>query len=253
MRYVLMGLALCGGLSGVAQAVAAPASDQATPVADRQAAALQLAKLMMPRELLIEAEMRNFDVYFRQSVLGEMSVAEFEGDYPGLLDAFVAAARPLVQKTLVNGLPHVESQLADLFLAKLTDTEISELSEFYRSPEGHSILRSMSDATDAGAVYRRVSEDPDSQMTTGQVSSQVKSAAVKATKTMSDADRAALLDFMKRPVFVRFAGLQPALRKIMADAHNRKDPEFEAEVNETLAAAAAEHMKKIDAERAAKK
>ena len=227
------------------QATSAPA--QAQPSANQShAEALKLAKLMAPRDLMIEAEMSQFDQHFKRSILNGRTQEEADGDYPGLIDALVKAARPLVERYTERAVAEMQSSVAELIETRLQADEIAELTQFYESPTGQHVLRSMADSVDASAIYEQAVEQPDEPVTRTQVTAQIRAAATAAAEKYSDADQAALIEFMKRPVFAKLAGIQPALRQMMADLHNRTDPEFEAEVSEVLASAMSAHMVKVD-------
>ena len=232
----------------------APSGAVASPPAQAQAAisgeAARLAALMAPREVLIDGEMRQFDLHFRNSLLNGKSIEEADGDYPGLTDAIVTAARPLVAKAADRSLTEMHAKVARLIQGKLTPAEITELQKFYTSGVGSTIVRGMIESADAGDIYKQAVEDPDAPVTDRQISAQIRSAATKATGNLSDADRLALLEFMKQPVFPKLAGMQVAIRQIAVEAHNRSDPELEAEMDEVFAEAMAVHMRKLDAKKA---
>jgi hypothetical protein len=211
--------------------------------------ALQLAELMAPRDVMLAGELRQFDLHFRQTILNGRTVEEVDGEYPGLTDAIVAAARPLVVKAAGRALDEIYPKVGQVIQARLTGDEIAQLQTFYRTGAGRTIVRGMAATADAGAIYKQAVEQPDAPVTEQQVASHIRSAAAKASENFSDADKSALLEFMKMPVFPKLAGMQPSIRQIVADAHNRKDPELEAVMDETLAEAASAHMRRVDAKR----
>lgn len=215
---------------------AAPAAAEAPVRAD----ALALAEAMVPKDLFVKSELRQFDLNFKSTILAGKTEKQADRNYPGLTNAVVAAVRPLVAKSSARSLPILHEKIARLAQERLSSAETAELTAFYRSPTGRKALRFMAQSTDGGAAYKSAAENPAAR------SAYKRQAAEKAARELSPADQMVLTEFMKRPVFAKLARMQPQVRQMQAEFHNRQDPVFKARMAETVAAAMAEHVKEID-------
>lgn len=236
MRLVQwLGAAIAGLLMASIPLQAAPPGAAEAPV---RADALALAQAMVPEDLFVKSELRQFDLNFKSTLLAGKSQKQADGNYPGLTDAVVAAVRPLVAKSSARSLPILHEKIARLAQDRLSPAETAELTTFYRSPTGRKALRFMSQSTDGGTAYR--SATPEAR------SAYRRQAAEKAAREFSPADQVVLNQFMRRPVFAKLARMQPQVRQMQAEFHNRQDPVFKARMADTVAAAMAEHVKAID-------
>ena len=203
---------------------------------------------MAPTDLMTASELREFDLHFKKAVLAGKTEAEVDGEYPGLTDAIVSAARPLVVTAMKRSMPELHKAVARVVQERLTQPQTAELITFYESPTGQSIMQAMAASTDAGDIYKRAVEREGEPITGREIAAQSRKAAEKATKTLTKAQEAEMIEWMKRPVFAKLAGVQAMVRQVLVDFHNKEDPELNANLEEALAAAAAAHMTKVDAQ-----
>lgn len=240
MRKILVaGTALFAALSPCMSAVAQSATATES-LAPSQVG--ELARLMSPRALLIETELREFDKNFVPTLRANEHMKPLEGEYPGIFETMHAATRPLVAKAMEKAVDKLHSKTAALFAESMTSAEIADLIAFYRSPAGQNVLTQMAAAIDASKLYEQALDDPEREITSADISDQTKSTAARAMKNYSTADQAELVKFMGRPAFWKLAKLQPRIREIMAETFNAPDPEIDAEMEAVMMATAERYM-----------
>jgi len=233
---------LAGVLPLAAPASAAPA---VAPATQPSAEALALARLMAPRQVMIDGEVRQFDINFSKTLLSREEVAAAEAKYPGLVAAMAEASRPLLIRQTGGRLDRLYPRVAGLIQAELTPAEIAELTSFFGSPAGRNILEKMAQSVDASPVYEQAAKD--GQVTEDAVKVQQWMTAMNAVGKFSDADRAALADLRKRPVFAKLSQLQTKFRTMMIETMGGSDPAYEKEIEAAMSAAVAAHLEKLGA------
>ncbi len=238
-KFVALGLALV-----IAAPVAAMAPANAAPqTAQPQAAeAIALARLMSPRDLLVEMEVREFDKHFVSSLRSDPEMKSLDDEYPGVFEAMHKASRGLVSQAMGRSVDQIHLSVAKLIENSFTPADIAELSDFYRSPVGQKTIRQMAESADAGQVYRRAVEEPEFKLTGEQVAAQVHDNARKAVQTFSPEEQMEMMLFMAKPSFGKLAKAQPQIQKILADEFNAPDPEFDRQVEQAMAAAIEQHI-----------
>ena len=244
-RFACWGLALTLAFPASADISAAvPATS--TTVTKPFAEALELARLMAPRQLMIDGELRQFDLNFPRTLLQNKEVAAVEARYPGLIEAMAKACRPLLGQQVGERLDRLYPQLAATIQADLSQSEIAELKAFFGSPEGQSILKKTADSVDAGPVYDSAAKD--GQVSEEAMKAQQWIATLSAVGKYSEADRAALMSLKERPVFAKLAAVQQELRKMVVDAMRAPDPAYEKQTNDAMSAAVANHIETLNAQ-----
>ena len=96
-KFVALGLALMTAAPVAAMAPANAAPQTAQPQA---AEAIALARLMSPRDLLVEMEVREFDKHFVSSLRSDPEMKSLDDEYPGVFEAMHKASRGLVSQAM---------------------------------------------------------------------------------------------------------------------------------------------------------
>src|SRR5689334_8974069 len=133
LKFVALGLALISA-APIAAAAPAAAAPQEAPAATAQA--IELARLMSPRDLLVDMEVREYDKHFVPSLRSDPEMKSLDDQYPGLLDAMHQASRGLVAEAMGRSVGKVQASVAKLVESSFTPADIVELINFYRSPIG---------------------------------------------------------------------------------------------------------------------
>lgn len=235
-------------LLGVALVAAAPVpaitvTDADRPVAAAPAAdAIALARLMSPRDLLVDMEVREFDKHFVPSLASDPDMKSLNNDYPGLFEAMHKASRGLVAEAMAKSVDQIHLSVARLIQNSFTPADIVELSNFYRSPIGQKTIQQMAASADATQVYQRAMEEREFKLTQDQIAAQVHDNAKKAAQSFTPEEQTQMMLFMAKPSFGKLAKVQPQIQKILADEFNAPDPEFDEQVEEAMGAAIEKHI-----------
>ena len=238
-KLVLLGLALVAAAPVPAMALA----DADRPVAAAPAAdAIALARLMSPRDLLVDMEVREFDKHFVPSLASDPDMKSLEDDYPGLFEAMHKASRELVAEAMAKSVDQIHLSVGRLIENSFAPADIVELSNFYRSPIGRKTIQQMAASADATQVYQRAVEEKEFKLTEEQIDAQVRANAQKAVQSFTPEEQTQMMLFMAKPSFGKLAKVQPQIQKILADEFNAPDPEFDKQVEEAMGAAIEKHI-----------
>ena len=242
-RMVLLGLALVL----VAPIPAMALSDADRPAATASSAdAVALARLMSPRDLLVDMEVREFDKHFVSSLKSDPDMKSLDDDYPGLFEAMHKASRGLVAEATGRSVDQVHVGLSKLIEASFTQADIVELLNFYRSPIGQKTMHQMAASADASKVYQRAMEDREFKLTGDEIDAQGHDTARKAVQSFTPEEQTQMMLFMAKPSFGKLAKVQPQIQKMLADEFNAPDPEFDKRVEEAMAEAIEQHIESFD-------
>lgn len=230
---------------GAAFLIAPPASAIALDDASTQATATQaieLARLMSPRDLLVDMEVREFDKHFVPSLRSDPELKSLEDEYPGLFEAMHKASRGLVVEATGRSAGKIHAAVAKVIEASFTAADIAELANFYRSPVGLKTLQQMAASADAGQVYQDAVSKTEFKLTEAQIAAQIHDSARKAAQTFTPEEQTEMMLFMAKPSFGKLAKAQPQIQKILADEFNAPDPEFDRQVEQAMGAAIEQHI-----------
>lgn len=238
-KFVALGLALVAPapVAAIAPANAAPQTAQA-----EAADAIALARLMSPRALLVDMEVREFDKHFVSSLRSDPEMKSLDDEYPGVFEAMHKASRGLVSQEMGRSVDQIHLAVAKLIESSFTPADIVELSDFYRSPVGQKTIRQMAASADAGQVYSQAVKEREFKLTEEQVAAQVHDNAKKAVQNFTPEEQMEMMLFMAKPSFGKLAKAQPRIQKILADEFNAPDPEFDRQVEQAMAAAIERHI-----------
>jgi hypothetical protein len=204
--------------------------------------AIALARLMSPRELLVDMEVREFDKHFVASLRSDPELKSMDDEYPGLLEAMHKASRGLVSQAMGRSVDQIHLSVAKLIEASFTPADIADLSDFYRSPVGQKTIRQMAASADASQLYSQAVEAREFKLTEDQIAAQVHDNARKAVQTFTPEEQTEMMLFMARPSFGKLARAQPQIQKILAEEFNAPDPEFDRQVEQAMGAAIERHI-----------
>jgi hypothetical protein len=206
--------------------------------------ALALAKLMAPRDLRIEGELRQFDLNFSKALVQNADVKAIEDKYPGSVDAMGKAVRPLLAEETGRIADASYPQIAQILANELTGAEIAELTAYYGSPAGRNLLRSLVQSMDGASIYGEALKNG-GKVSDESANAETFIAAFKATGQLSPADFEALRALRERPVWPKLQAVQPKIQKIIKDATDAPDPAYEKHVEEVMAAAIQAHIQSL--------
>lgn len=237
--FLAIGLALIAAapISAMAPADAIPQTAQPTATQ-----AIELARLMSPRDLLVDMEVREFDKHFVSSLRSDPEMKSLDDQYPGLFEAMHKVSRDLVAEAMGRSAGKIHATVAKLIESSFTPADIAELSDFYRSPIGQKTIRQMAASADASRIYQQAIKDPEFNLTGDQIAAQVHENAQKAVQNFTSEEQTEMMLFMAKTSFGKLAKAQPQIQKILADEFNAPDPEFDRQVELAMGAAIEQHI-----------
>ena len=239
LRFVALGLALISA-SSMGAATQSDASPKATVAKANQS--IELARLMSPRDLLVDMELREFDKHFVSSLSADRELKSLDDQYPGLFAAMHKASRGLVAEATSRSAEKIHAAVAKIIEASFTPADIVELTDFYRSPVGLKTVQQMAASADAGQVYQQAVSESDYKLTEEKVAAEIAKSARKAVQTFTPEEQTEMMLFMAKPSFGKLAKAQPQIQKILADEFNAPDPAFDRRVEQAMSAAIEQHI-----------
>ena len=241
MRRILLGAILAATTAAFAEAQPGRIATQ-TQSSEVSAEAFALAKLMSPRDLRIETELKQFDLNFRRAVLQQAEIQKVEADNPGVVDAMAKAARPLIAEQAGRVADRTYPAVAQLLAREFTKEDIAELTTYYASPAGQRLLRHVTDSMDTSDQYAAAAQGK-TVASDEAASAQTFIASMKAMGQISESDWQELKKVSERPAFAKLHALQPRLTKLVLDSANAPDPDYDKRIEEVMAAAVEAHVK----------
>lgn len=123
--------------------------------------AAEFAGLYVPEALVRDLAIREFKKNFRTSFTGNPDNARLESQYPGSLEAGMAAGVTAFGKLFDNMLPRLRSEVAAAAVQKLTVADLTTINAFYRTPLGQKTQVLVGQSVDTTALAERARTDPE--------------------------------------------------------------------------------------------
>lgn len=209
------------------------------------------AKLALGREI---AELLNggevsriqYDKLFTETMpksLGDNPVfRQLEGQYPGLIAYIIAAVRPMIEKAMNDRAPLLYDRMATIYATNLTEPELHEMLDFYRSPAGIWLVHQVASGMDMSALFNRAMADPNTRIVPGDFTSAQQGALATSLPTMPAEHRAALMQLGTRPVMLKLLQVNPLLTAAAAAWGNETPVELQQQVGQAMAEAAKRYV-----------
>jgi hypothetical protein len=205
-------------------------------------AAYTLAQELRDEKSVIFETARAFETDSIALVLQNPELAEIEKQFPGAVEHMFHAARPELERYIVDSLPDLWTALATLLSAELTSAEIEMARDYYSSPAGRRFKASMLRNYDISQEIAPLVKDIDAKLDPSVIRRGIQGGVGDTIAEMSAADRAALLRFAGTSAFRKIKALNTRLLQISADWGNAPAPEFEARLEKIMAAALDEFL-----------
>ena len=235
---ILLGAASMLAASLSSSGAAAPPTQGAKPATAAPAAlsenALRLSRLVNSSDKMLELGMRGFEGGIQAELKRKPEEAAIYARNPGLLDAILAAARPVMRKHLLAVIPQHQQRFAGFYAGNFTPEEIDQLIAFYSSPTGAKVIDAMYAGMDVGKIVAAAGTTPESPLTARQVGEFNNSAAATLPDKFDAEDWKAMFIFAASPVRAKLQRLSPALNQLVADVENEPDPAFDADLDKAI-------------------
>lgn len=165
-----------------------------------------------------------------------------EATYPGLFDAMIDAARPVIMRQNMEIQEEFRPRFAAALAEKLSDSEARIIAGFYRSPIGRKLMTSMSANMDSRASIEGFAKTGEIDM--GDFQSDVDSSSAKTVNGLSESDLMELGRlYTEQPALMKLTTLQPAMVPVRAAMEKAgATPERQQEISAVIETAAQKHI-----------
>lgn len=209
-----------------------------TNVADstRHALAMDLARTLNPEAQVVGAlSGDNYIESLRQGLLREDVFRVLEEEHPGIARYMIDKGLPILLDYLRSLLPALWSDIAGVYVRRLSEAEIQQTLTFFRTPTGTKMVRLVNENVSFDAIVTEsVNNRP---ITADTLDSTVTQAAKRARAEFSAAETAQIVVFMLSPTGRKLKMLQLELSAVMVNFANHKpSPEIEARMGEAFIA-----------------
>lgn len=229
-----LGLFIAIALSGAA---AFPAFAFVAPQAEaslHRERALALSKLLQPRDVMLQALVGVVEKDVPAALARDPAAALMEHEYPGIIDAMMAAALPEITGPFEANLPSLWDRFADLYQERMTIDEIDAAYRFYSSPTGQKVVRTMHQSLDTRAILDDAMAGDSTAVSSEAIEQAQTGALAQFIATMTSEDRAALEALAKSPMIGKLQELGPEVQRLTMEFLNRPDPDGEARVQQVM-------------------
>ena len=211
-----------------------------------------LVRTLYPEERQLGMTDRLLDESVGPALKKDPNIAQMETDYPGIVEAMLAEARPLLRAYTTRVLPKYHGRMAALVASRMTSPEILDLTEFYRSPTGRKLVNAVNENIRLDASLAEIISNPDAPTSLEAVTKDHQAAAAKALKSVDSSDVNPLRELGRKPYFEKVRALGPAMRKLDQELMNEPDPEFDKVLEDAFKRALDRHMAAADKKSGAK-
>ena len=170
------------------------------------------------------------------------NIVAAEARRPGLMDAMLGAAMPLLKRQNVDNKVTFRPKFVAALRSVLNDSEAREITAFYQTPIGKKMLQGVSQNSDFSETIGSVVKDR--SLSTEDVARDIDNAAIKTAQQMTEADKAAMVEQLtSKPALQKLPAIQQAIMPVrMEMERSSMSPEFLAEMQGAIGAAAQRHM-----------
>jgi hypothetical protein len=216
-----------------------PARAQQAPAAIdpvRQKLGNDLARLLNSEESTITVSERGISDAMPKAMMADPNVKALETQYPGIVDAMVAAMKPILMGHIRSSMPELWTLVGDFYAANLSEADLRAALAFYGSPTGRRIIDLMSAGIDMGPMLDDMVSSGKYEVTESNLKSSVMPAAARLPGKLTPAEMQATIRFGTSAEGQRVVALTPRVSKLVADWSNKPAPAIEAQLDKVLAA-----------------
>jgi hypothetical protein len=243
MRRFLTGAAAAAAIFAGGNALArAPAElsgrAQQAPAVDpvRQKLGNDLARLLNSEESTLAVSERGISEAMPKAMMADANVKALETQYPGIVDAMVAAMKPILMGHIRSTMPELWTLVGNFYASNLSEADLRAALAFYGSPSGRRIIDLMSAGIDMGPMLDDMVSSGKYQVTESNLKSSVMPAVAQVPGKLTPAEMQATMRFGMSAEGQRVVALTPRVSKLVAEWSNKPTPEIDAQLDKVLAA-----------------
>lgn len=240
-------------------AVLAPPALAQTSAADaRMVAARGLADVLIGGTRVEEQVDALLGNMAKQAFSTDATLKALATEYPGVDKVFIDVLRPIVIEEAESAMPEYRDANAAFFAKNFTVAEIGELTRFWKSPTGQTLLTSISGALDYAAASKelvgQIGDSKDVSISSSTVDADKNKATATAYDKLTPAQKAEVTRFALTPTGRKMVGLNAEKNKIdHAWANRQPSPEAEARMEQDVTEAILAFIEESDRKRAERK
>jgi hypothetical protein len=227
----------------------APAPDAGVDAA-RYATAYEIAQLFDPFDLSLTGGQFAFGNALQTSVAAQPGGSIFLAKYPGIVEAVSDAAKPLLQEQLSKLMPRLWAIRANLHAKNMSSAELAQAKRFMESRAGRAFVAAVFANMKMESGLASLVKNPEGGVSAKDMFSDSQSAGVRAFRSVSPQDRAAITAFLGSVVGRKIIRLNPEYVKAAMVVANESDPAFDARMGAVISSTISDFVKKADAARA---
>ncbi|NJM49694.1 MAG: hypothetical protein HC843_01345 [Sphingomonadales bacterium] len=224
MKKLLLPLLAASIPLGIMPAMAQSEAIVAAPSQDSEKAELlqTFASLYLAEDVTMASSLKAHDVQFLRAAKADAASVALDKQYPGIIDAAMAASRGATEASLRETMPLIKNEIAAFMDPIFTTSEVKAINAFYMSDEGKRLMRGMLDNLDtnklADGMKERVLKDDDSGLL--DKDELIAEAGTAAMKSMDAAIITALVKFNNTKSGSKFNAQANDLAAVMTDSMN---------------------------------
>ncbi|MFC7536303.1 DUF2059 domain-containing protein [Sphingomonas sp. GCM10030256] len=222
----------------------APAKPAQSAQVEVSAKAVALSRLLNPEDKMAALVVHALDTGFHTALLADTAEAKVFDQHPGLAEAILSAARPVISAHVSKSSPRMLRRFAGFYAGRFTSDELDTLIAFYSSPTGVKMIEGMYSGVNLSILANKLNDDPEAKLATSDVSAITRSTVQRIFPVFNDSDKAALLTFARKPVYPKLQRAIPAFHKLVAEVANEPDPELDSAMKATVKKAVKEFLAK---------
>ncbi len=220
----------------LATPVAVVAQQPIAAAADKQELAAQVARITNSEEVTRIQTRKLLAETLPKTMADNAEFVEMERDSPGLIKAVVEATAPLITESTIRQLPLLWARLAPIFTRTFTAEELRALLDFYTSPAGARLLKTMAGGADFSASLSNTMASGGSTLTTQHARAAALAGGVEVARSASPEDLAALQAFANSAAGIKMRAIADEVREATVAWGNEPDPALDAQIEKTVEA-----------------
>ena len=222
-----------------APALAAPAAqtgvaiEAATvkPVPDN---AMRLSLLLNRTDKTLDDRMKGFETGIAAALKNNPKDAAVYAQNPGLLDAVMAAGRPVMREHLLKKIPASQRVFAEFYADKFSSAEIDQLIAFYSTPTGRKVISAMYAGVDLSKLSQNAGKTERPEVSAKDVQSIAESAAANLDDQFDSDDWRELFMFSATPVHAKLVSIAPEFSQLVAKLNNEPNPVLDEDLHAAI-------------------
>jgi len=219
-----------------------PAGPVAAPSARALALGRDLAEVLNSEALTRVQLDKMLSESVPQVFAKDPQMAAIEKAYPGAAAALIAALAPVIREVTIAALPGMWRELAPIYAARLSATEIEQLLVFYRSRTGIRLIDAMGRGADYSTALSRVVASGTSDISPADLRSGAAPGIAEVVRSASAEDGAAMVALTRTSAGAKLPAITQAVHERITQLANARDPETEKRIEALTVRTLQEHM-----------